>query len=59
VLLLFGPAGVEGFFRNGGKPARERALPPPGEQFPDREALMEIAKRYGQDFVGPPLPPRD
>lgn len=58
VLLLFGPAGVEGFFREGGKPARSRGLPPADEQFPDREALMEIAKRYGQDFVGPPLPPK-
>jgi quercetin dioxygenase-like cupin family protein len=59
LLLLFGPAGVEGFFREGGKPARSRTLPPPGEQFLDRQALMEIASRYGQEFVGPPLPPKD
>lgn len=58
LLLLFGPAGVEGFFREGGKPARSLGLPPPDEQFPDREALMEIAARYQQEFVGPPLPPR-
>jgi quercetin dioxygenase-like cupin family protein len=58
LLLLFGPAGVEGFFREGGKPARSHGLPPAGEQFPDRQALMEIAKRHGQDFVGPPLPPK-
>jgi len=59
LLLLFGPAGVEGFFREGGKPAGSRGLPPAGEQFLDREALMEIGSRYNQEFVGPPLPPKD
>lgn len=59
LLLFFGPAGVEGFFREGGKPARSRSLPPKDEAFPDRQALMEIAGRYEQEFVGPPLPPRD
>ena len=58
LLLLFGPAGVEGFFREGGKPARSLGLPPPDEQFSDRQALMEIAGRYHKEFVGPPLPPR-
>jgi hypothetical protein len=29
LLLIFGPAGVEGFFREGGKPARSLGLPPP------------------------------
>jgi quercetin dioxygenase-like cupin family protein len=59
VLLMFGPAGVEGFFREGGKPAGSRELPPPGEVFLDKEALTEIAGRYDQQFVGPPLPPKD
>ena len=59
LLLLFGPAGVEGFFREAGKPARSRGLPPAGEQFLDREALKEIGSRYHQEFVGPPLPPKD
>jgi quercetin dioxygenase-like cupin family protein len=58
LLLIFNPAGIEGFFREGGKPARAPGLPPADEQFLDRQALMELAKRYGQDFVGPPLPPR-
>ena len=58
ILLLFGPAGVEGFFREGGKPAAIRELPPPGERFLDRETLKEIAARYDQHFVGPPLPPK-
>jgi quercetin dioxygenase-like cupin family protein len=59
ILLFFGPAGVEGFFREGGKPASSFALPPPGEQFIDREALKAIASRYHQEFIGPPLPPKD
>jgi quercetin dioxygenase-like cupin family protein len=58
LLLFFGPAGVEGFFREGGKPARSRGLPPAGEVFLDKEALKEIGGRYSQDFVGPPLPPK-
>ena len=58
MLLFFGPAGVEGFFREGGKPARSLGLPPPDEQFLDKQALKEIASRYEQEFVGPPLPPK-
>jgi quercetin dioxygenase-like cupin family protein len=59
LLLFFGPAGVERFFREGGKVARVRALPPVEEQFLDKEALKEIGARYGQEFIGPPLPPKD
>jgi len=59
LLLLFGPAGVERFFREAGKPARAVGLPPVDEQFISREALMQIGNRYGQEYVGPPLPPKD
>jgi quercetin dioxygenase-like cupin family protein len=59
MLLLFGPAGVEGFFREGGKPAGSRGLPPADEQFLDKQALKAVASRYDQEFVGPPLPPKD
>jgi hypothetical protein len=59
LLLFFGPAGVEGFFREGGKPAGSLGLPPSDEQFLDRQALMEIASRHDQEFIGPPLPPKD
>ena len=58
LLLFFGPAGVEGFFREGGKAARSLGLPPADEPFIDKATLMEIAGRYDQDFVGPPLPPK-
>ena len=51
--------GVEGFFREGGKPAPVPGAAPAGEQFLDREALKEIGGRYQQEFVGPPLPPKD
>src|SRR6266550_6642414 len=50
LLLLFGPAGVEGFFRDGGKPARSLGLPPADEQFLDKERLKEIGSRYRQEF---------
>ena len=59
LLLFFGPARVEGFFRDGGKPAGSLELPPADEQFLDRQALKEIGGRYDQEFVGPPLPPKD
>ena len=59
LLLFFGPAGVEGFFREGGKPAGSLGLPPADEQFPDKQTLTEIAGRYHQEFIGPPLPPKD
>lgn len=58
LLLFFGPAGVEGFFREGGKQARSSGLPPAGEQFLDKAALKEIGSRYHQEFIGPPLPPK-
>jgi quercetin dioxygenase-like cupin family protein len=59
LLLFFGPSGVEGFFREGGKPAGFVGLPPADEQFLDKLALKEIGSRYNQEFVGPPLPPKD
>ena len=59
MLLIFGPGGVEGFFRDGGKPARSLGLPPVGEEFLDKDALKAIGERYSQEFIGPPLPPKD
>lgn len=59
LLLIFGPAGVERFFREAGKPARHRGLPPADEVFTDRETLKAIGERYDQEFIGPPLPPKE
>lgn len=58
LLLLFGPAGTDKFFRAAGKPARSFELPPADEEFLDRERLMEIGRQFDQEFVGPPLPPK-
>ena len=59
LLLFFGPAGVENFFRDVGKPAGSLDLPPAGEQFLDREEIVAIMSRHGQTVIGPPLPPKD
>lgn len=59
LLLFFGPAGVEGFFREVATPSRSFGLPPSDEPVPDRETLVEIMTRYGQTVLGPPLPPKD
>ncbi len=58
LLLFFGPAGVEGFFRDVATPARSFDLPPADEPVHDRETLLAIMARHGQTVVGPPLPPR-
>jgi quercetin dioxygenase-like cupin family protein len=59
VLLFFGPAGVENFFREIATPAREFTQPPADEPVPTREQLMEIMARHGQTILGPPLPPKE
>ncbi len=58
LLLFFGPAGVEAFFREVATPARSFTLPPSDEPLPDREALIEIMRRHDQKVLGPPLPPK-
>lgn len=59
LLLLFGPAGVEEFFREVATPAQELALPPADEPVPERDKLIEIMTRHAQTVLGPPLPPKD
>jgi quercetin dioxygenase-like cupin family protein len=59
ILLMFGPAGPEEFFREVATPARSLTLPPVGEPLKTREELVQIMKRHGQTFLGPPLPPRE
>jgi quercetin dioxygenase-like cupin family protein len=54
VLLFFGPAGVEEFFREA---AAYVANLPPGVA-PDPKTVGEIAARHGQQNVGPPMLPR-
>ena len=59
LLLFFGPAGAEGFFREVATPARTFTLPPADEPVPDRDQIVEIMGRFGQTVLGPPLPPRE
>lgn len=59
LLLFFGPAGVESFFREVATPARSLSLPPEDEPVPDREKLVEIMLRHRQILLGPPLPPKE
>jgi len=54
VLLFFGPAGVEEFFREASAYA---ATVPQGEP-PDPKTMGEIGARHGQQTVGPPMSPR-
>lgn len=58
LLLFFGPAGVEGFFREVATPARSLSLPPADQPVPGRETIVEIMRHHGQTVLGPPLPPK-
>jgi quercetin dioxygenase-like cupin family protein len=57
LLLFFGPAGVEGFFRGVATPARSFGFPPPDEPVPAMEQVIELMTKHGQTVLGPPLPP--
>lgn len=59
LLLFFGPAGVEEFFREVATPARWFAQPPADEPRKDPETLIDIMTRHGQTLLGPPLGPKD
>jgi quercetin dioxygenase-like cupin family protein len=59
LLLFFGPAGVESFFREVATPARSFGLPPIDEPVPDRDALVALMSQHSQTIVGPPLAPKD
>ena len=53
-LLTIGvPGGVEGLFRDGGRPAEHPGLPPRAAL--DISALKRVALRHNNEIVGPPL----
>jgi quercetin dioxygenase-like cupin family protein len=58
ILLFFGPAGPEEFFREVATPAKALTLPPPDEPRPSMDEIIGIMKRHGQTILGPPLPPK-
>jgi quercetin dioxygenase-like cupin family protein len=59
LLLFFGPAGVENFFRDVATPARWIGQPPEDEPRKDRDTLMAIMNSHGQKVLGPPLDPKE
>ena len=54
MLTLLTPGGGEAFFVEGGRPAERATLPPAGR--PDLARLEQVAREFGSEFVGPPLP---
>jgi len=59
LLLFFGPAGIEEFFREVATPPGWFGQPPPEEPLKDRETIVEIMNRHGHTVLGPPLGPKD
>jgi mannose-6-phosphate isomerase-like protein (cupin superfamily) len=55
MLTLLSPGGGEQFFVEGGRTPEGPGLPPPGP--PDVEKLRQLAPRFGNEIVGPPLTP--
>ena len=55
MLTLLTPGGGEQFFVDAGRAPEGPGLPPPGP--PDIPKLKEVAARYGNEIVGPPLTP--
>lgn len=53
-IMIAAPAGLEGFFRAGGEPAAEAAIPPPAEGPPDLSKLSAAAEEFGLLLLGPP-----
>ncbi|HEY7691713.1 MAG TPA: quercetin 2,3-dioxygenase [Gaiellaceae bacterium] len=56
MLTLLSPGGGERFFAEAGRPPEAEGLPPAGP--PDVEKLRRVGAEYGNEIVGPPLPPR-
>ncbi len=55
ILNISVPGGAEGFFREVGRPAERPGLPPAGPV--DVARLTEVAARYNNEIIGPPLGP--
>jgi quercetin dioxygenase-like cupin family protein len=54
MLVMFTPAGFEGFFKECSVPAPSMTLPPPAEMSDsERQNMMAVAPKYGTEFVLP------
>ncbi|MCA1668269.1 MAG: cupin domain-containing protein [Thermomicrobia bacterium] len=51
ILLIFAPAGMEGFFRELGRPAEAMELPAGRVGPPDPERIRAVAPKYGLEFA--------
>ena len=58
-LLLCAPAGMEGFFRELGRPAEALELPAGRVGPPDPARLLALGPKYGIEFSPPGTTPRD
>jgi quercetin dioxygenase-like cupin family protein len=56
LLTLVSPGGGERFFVEAARPAEDDGLPPAGPI--DVARLQQVAERFGNEIVGPPLAPR-
>jgi len=53
-LILFTPAGLEGFFKEFSVPAPAMTLPPANEPaYSEVQRMLEAAPRYGLEFLLP------
>lgn len=58
-LVLFSPAGMEGFFRELGRPAEAMELPAGRVGPPEPDRLRALAPKYGAEFSPPGTTPQD
>ena len=55
ILVVYKPGGIERFFEEAGDPSEAGVLPPPPDEPPDIERLIEIGERHGMS-IRPPAP---
>lgn len=54
VLVTYTPGGIDRFFSEVGEPASSRTLPPPSDEQPDFERIIQVAAQYGMNIEVPP-----
>jgi quercetin dioxygenase-like cupin family protein len=52
MLFILTPGGMEDMVREMSEPASSRTLPPPSDEEPDYERIMEIARCHGGEILG-------
>lgn len=54
VLVTYTPGGIDRFFSEVGELASSRTLPPPSDEQPDFERIIQVAAQYGMNIEVPP-----